>query len=335
MTQRREGSDGPMFVKDLWENQRWNLPTLRELFSQREIDAICSIPVPILNEEDSWSWHHTKDGLYSVKSAYNFLIEEETRKKATSSECNVDFNWKHIWHACIPPKIKLFAWRCVREGLTVMSRLLARGLSVDQRCPMCGEDEENTAYPILFCPAVSSIWRYSVLRLDTKAFAANEFREWCNRVYGKIKEKKWWDIFWCLAWGIWLKRNSWVFDRAAKSEEDTIHKAMCLVGEFEAVNASGEGEIHEQKDRSKWKVPSAGLYKLNSDVAFQESRMGIGGILRDEEGDVVVTYCSTMYGNFDVAVGEAVAMRSSLITAMEAGFRNLILETDISACSII
>ncbi|XP_021748387.1 uncharacterized protein LOC110714206 [Chenopodium quinoa] len=85
---------------------------------------------------------------------------------------------------------------------------------------------------------------------------------------------------------------------------------------------------NEQHPCSRWKGPPSGLYKLNSDAAFQGRRLRIGGILRDEEGVAVVTYCSTEDGKFDVAVGEAMAMRSSLKIAMEAGFRNFILETD-------
>ncbi|XP_021731507.1 uncharacterized protein LOC110698395 [Chenopodium quinoa] len=103
---------------------------------------------------------------------------------------------------------------------------------------------------------------------------------------------------------------------------------MCLVGEFEEANASADGVLQEQHLSSKWKAPAASLYKLNTDAAFQGQRLGIGGILRDEEGAAVVVYCSTENGRVNVAVGEAFAIRASLKTAMAAGFRNFILETD-------
>ena len=104
-----------------------------------------------------------------------------------------------------------------------MSRLMARGMNVDQCCPMCEEGEETTAHTLLFSPAASSIWRHSALRLDTRAFDADGFRGWCNLMYGKIKETNWWDIFWCLAWGIWLKRNAWVLDKREKREADILY----------------------------------------------------------------------------------------------------------------
>ena len=107
----------------------------------------------------------------------------------------------------------------------------------------------------------------------------------------------------------------------------TLYKTMCLVGEFEEANANADMGMQVQYFSSRWKAPVAGLYKLNTDPAFQGQWLGIGGILRDE-GAAVVVFCSKENGKVDVGVGEAIAMRSSLKIAMEAGFRNFILETD-------
>lgn len=40
------------------------------LFSQVEV-------VPIFDEEDTWYWHYSKDGRYTVRSAYRMLLKEE------------------------------------------------------------------------------------------------------------------------------------------------------------------------------------------------------------------------------------------------------------------
>ncbi|XP_021747455.1 uncharacterized protein LOC110713305 [Chenopodium quinoa] len=84
----------------------------------------------------------------------------------------------------------------------------------------------------------------------------------------------------------------------------------------------------DQHFSSKWVAPAAGLYKLNTDVAFHEQLLGIGGIVRDAEGDVLVAFCSTEKGCVSVDVGEAITMRGSLRIAMEAGFQKFILEID-------
>lgn len=79
----------------------------------------------------------------------------------------------------------------------------------------------------------------------------------------------------------------------------------------------------------KWKAPLEGVYKINTDAAmFEGSQIGLGGVVRDHVGDVVVGVCEKMQGSDDVAVVEALSARQGLKVAMEAGFLNLILEVD-------
>lgn len=47
------------------------------LFSQVEVEEIKGIVVPIFDEEDTWCWHYSKDGRYTVRSAYRMLLKEE------------------------------------------------------------------------------------------------------------------------------------------------------------------------------------------------------------------------------------------------------------------
>ncbi|XP_021751093.1 uncharacterized protein LOC110716770 [Chenopodium quinoa] len=220
------------------------------------------------------------------------LIEEDGRCKASSSAGQSPYKWQNIWHAGLPPKVKLFAWRSVWEGLPVMSRLVARGMQVDTIFPMYGEGEETTAHMILECRAASSIWRHYVLRLDTRQVDMGSFRGWCCLMQDKYKDSKWWDVFWSIAWGIWLKRNIWIFEKKERRESDILYKAMGLIGEYEEEN------LRENI--------------LNTNAAFHGQILGIGGVLRDDSGAAVVAYCSTKKGSFAVDVGEAIAMRASL-----------------------
>ncbi|XP_021736574.1 uncharacterized protein LOC110703132 [Chenopodium quinoa] len=181
---------------------------------------------------------------------------------------------------------------------------------------------------ILECPAASSIWRHSVLRLDTRQVDMGSFRGWCCLMQDKYKDSKWWDVFWSIAWGIWRKRNMWIFEKKERRESDILHKAMGLIGEYEEANLRENSVSQGLQCSSVWKAPAAGLYKLNTDAAFHGQILGIGGVLRDDSGAAVVAYCSTKKGSFAVDVGEAVAMRASFRIAMEAGFSKFILETD-------
>ncbi|XP_021750224.1 uncharacterized protein LOC110715912 [Chenopodium quinoa] len=104
---------------------------------------------------------------------------------------------------------------------------------------------------------------------------------------------------------------------------------MGLVGEFEEACKLNSPVVPSQNLGSVWKAPDAGAYKLNTDANFSvQQLLGVGGVLRDADGSVLMAYCSTLRGSYGVDLGEAIAMRQSLGIALEVGFRNFMLETD-------
>ncbi|KAL2925306.1 UTP--glucose-1-phosphate uridylyltransferase, partial [Bienertia sinuspersici] len=56
--------------------------------------------------------------------------------------------------------------------------------------------------------------------------------------------------------------------------------------------------------------------------------MGLGAIVHDYVGDVLMVVCDRWVGEGSVLMGEAMAVRSGLKIAIEAGFRQLIVEVD-------
>lgn len=63
--------------------------------------------------KDAWTWHFSKDGRFDVKSAYNMLTLEKAREHASCSLGVHTFDLNQIWNA----KVKIFAWRAIREGV--------------------------------------------------------------------------------------------------------------------------------------------------------------------------------------------------------------------------
>ncbi|XP_021747246.1 uncharacterized protein LOC110713094 [Chenopodium quinoa] len=107
---------------------------------------------------------------------------------------------------------------------------------------------------------------------------SRSFREWCNIWMEKIKEPKRWDMFWFLAWGIWLKRKGWVFEGKGKDDAVIIHKVAGLIGEYEDALERAVNVNPIQHLGSIWKSPEVGWYKLNLDAAvFGLQQLGIGG----------------------------------------------------------
>lgn len=109
-----------------------------------------------------------------------------------------------------------------------------------------------------------------------------------------------------------------------------MNKALRLVDEVERANEAKEDEQVLDADQcKKWKAPDYGVYKINTDDAvFKDQGLGLGGVARDHEGEVMVAMCSKVEGTFGVEVAEAMAARQTLLIVIEAGLRNVIMEAD-------
>lgn len=109
-------------------------------------------------------------------------------------------------------------------------------MDVDTTCAMCGEDNESVLHMLVLCREVKHTWRLSPLRLEVDNFEGRNFSDWCSKVREQHKNSQWQDIFWCIAWGLWLRRNAWSFEKKRKAVVEVISKALGLVAEFEKAN---------------------------------------------------------------------------------------------------
>ena len=61
------------------DTNQWNAQIIRETFLPFEADDICRIPLSYRRPEDKIIWHHSKQGLFTVKSAYRGCAEVENK----------------------------------------------------------------------------------------------------------------------------------------------------------------------------------------------------------------------------------------------------------------
>lgn len=95
----------------LQRERQWDMDLIRDLFSERDMNLILSIPLNA-DIDDNWYWRNKRLGIYIVKSAYLEL----QKIKRNSQEDNSVFRRK-LWNLKIPPKVKNFLWRAVQNFL--------------------------------------------------------------------------------------------------------------------------------------------------------------------------------------------------------------------------
>ncbi|KAL2939352.1 hypothetical protein RDABS01_000184, partial [Bienertia sinuspersici] len=299
------------WVSDLLEEDGWNHERVTTVFPNEVAREILKIQVPVYPQRDSWTWLYSKDGFYSVRSAYYIQLQGTYCIPSTSNNSSSNL-WNRIWRTKVPTKIKNFAWRSCKNGIPVKVNLVKRSACVDSRCQLCGEDNETTEHILLHCSEARKVWYLSPLRLSSGEHQDVSLKDKCLHLMTIYKEERWWELFWTIAWSIWTNRNAWCFEKKKKEGMELVQRATNLVN-----------------DPVRWTPPVEGTYKLNTDVAvFQEGKVGLGAILRDHMGETVVTTCWMVAGDYKVELGEGLAARHGLKIALEAGFEHIILETD-------
>ncbi|XP_030930796.1 uncharacterized protein LOC115956614 [Quercus lobata] len=90
---------------------------------------------------------------------------------------------------------------------------------------------------------------------------------------------------------------------------------------------TSSGSMHHQV---RWVPPSGSVYKLNVDATVFKGMKasGVGAVVRNENGEVMVAMAGKGSQVQDSEAAEALACRRAVEFALEAGFREIILEGD-------
>ena len=118
----------------------WNVEVLQNYFYPREAEVIRKIYVSEACNRDCLVWPKSSDGCYSVKTAYQMLAIEVINKVPSLSGGEGRKEWKSIWKIRVPPKIRHFMWRAVKDSLPTKQNLAHRKIPIDETCSLC-EDQ--------------------------------------------------------------------------------------------------------------------------------------------------------------------------------------------------
>lgn len=122
----------------------WDIDLLHDIFEDRDIQLILSIPLNTTNE-DVWYWNREKIGQYTVKSADAVIQEDRIVDQQVDTEW-----WKRMWNLQVPLRVKHFMWRATRDVLPTKDQLLTKRVLVLEFCPICNEGKESVCY-LSFC----------------------------------------------------------------------------------------------------------------------------------------------------------------------------------------
>ncbi|KAK8989957.1 hypothetical protein V6N11_064369 [Hibiscus sabdariffa] len=115
--------------------------------------------LPDLSHDDLFIWRKDNSGEYLVRSGYKLLCGGDAYPNENTTPCHADFIsvYTAIWSTNLPQKVKIYAWRFIKNYLPTASNLALRRLHPRLGCCFCDMTQESESLPSSHPSATCSV----------------------------------------------------------------------------------------------------------------------------------------------------------------------------------
>jgi ribonuclease HI len=325
-------------VKDLLNPQTnsWNTTIINQVFFPSEANIINQIPTSNTKSDDVISWQGTKEGNYTVKSGYNAIMEWRQAEGEVAQHCsnsNNNTRWSCLWKIPNPPKQTHLMWRIFNDALPVKTKLLSKGLICDSLCPRCQKGPETIDHVFFLCDQARQIWFSSPLNISTSNSQAPTYKDWLQHMLTTALKDSF-QLITAITYGIWNARNKKIFEGKDIPARETVEKAISALHEYK-LNTIPDN-IHTTEiqplpscNNTRWSPPPRNSLKLNVDAHLKDDgRLGLGLVLRGEDGSIVGAATKAENGSENVELSEVMGLVEAIKMIEERHLQNVIIEMD-------
>jgi len=123
--------------------------------------------------EDAFIWSHNKNGVYTTKSGYSWLLQNSDSPSNTTPT----LSWSWIWKLKVLEKFKLLVWLACHNVVPTLSLFHHRHIAPSAAYSRCGEQEETILHCLRDCRFSSSIW-FNLGSTDQTFFSDSVVHNW-------------------------------------------------------------------------------------------------------------------------------------------------------------
>ncbi|KAL0357534.1 UNVERIFIED_CONTAM: putative mitochondrial protein [Sesamum calycinum] len=310
------------------ETLDWNVDLVQQLFWPLDSSIILTIPISFHGEEDLMVWHYSRNGYFSVRSAYHLAMTIEDRP--CSSDCGVKVSqwWRKVWQARVPNKVKVFVWRACLNALPTGSNLNKRMGGLHAVCPFCHDETEDIIHVLAGCTFARQVWGLASLGADLSHRPNQGVIEWMQAGASQINSQRF-GMFLCVCWVIWWFRNQLAMDGTrVEPAQASVFAAQYLDSYLSQVDASAWHVC--SNSTAAWIAPSTDCIKINFDgvVFVAEGAIGVGIVARDSQGRCIAWLSHRVIRAGSGEMAEAWAAREAIQLAVRKGWRKVVIEGD-------
>ncbi|XP_058726592.1 uncharacterized protein LOC131597952 [Vicia villosa] len=171
--------------------------------------------VPLANVVDAFAWNCNAEGVFIVKSCYDWFKPELSDPTISAIIAKAA---AFLWKIKAPPKILFFGWKVIHNILATKDQLINSGMFLDpcdHLCVFCLMEVECLPHILGGCSVVSNIWRKVYELIGSFDDLTLEEFEGFFSIAEKLKNKEKnivVSVIWlATAWCIWNRRNTIIF----------------------------------------------------------------------------------------------------------------------------
>ncbi|XP_042944508.1 uncharacterized protein LOC122278379 [Carya illinoinensis] len=313
------------------ETKQWDRGLITEVFGPEVAAEIQRIPLSSSGLMDKLIWLGSKDGSFTVKSAYHLQKELYAQLKGQSSRgLPRQRDWTDLWKMQIPNANKSFLWRACLEALPTKLNLCRKRIVDSPICPICCLEEETTTHALWNCISAMDVWSQSHIFFQKSSFRVDSFKDLfeCLREQGTQPLM---ELFSVISRNIWLRRNKLVFEGSFMHPNLVVSQASLSLAAYKEAQGSRKSTPQASSTRmTGWYPPPSGSIKINWDAAVDvpQAKVGIGLVARDHEGRILVTKQLIISSIPDPLLAEGLGAFQAASLARDMEFSPVILEGD-------
>jgi hypothetical protein len=213
----------------------WNFSWRRNLF-QWEFERVTFLVEMLVNvrlshELDSWRWSFNTEAGFSVKSAYDAIMEYGgDLLNLTTFEEKI---FSSIWESPAPSKVMVFSWQLLHDRLPTKVNLARRGVlgqEVDGKCVWCDHSLEAANHLFLHCNVAHRVWIEIFNWLGVLiVMPPNILFDILSESVNKKNLRRGVRLVWhTTVWSLWIARNNVIFNGIVKEPLEIVEEIKVL-----------------------------------------------------------------------------------------------------------
>lgn len=241
-------------VRDLREEGQngWNIPLLIQLFGHVSTMKIVSAVHPPTEEgeEDRLIFLSASNGRFSVKQAYQQLtLNQSATHPSAASSSNSTTIWKLIWkRGFLQPRVRLFLWRVVQDGLPLAATLDRRINTGSLYCSVCSQRVEDPNHLLFGCDFARRCWLLGPIPIRTDRLTGS-VRDNLEYLASVTSEEDWSSIG-NIIWAIWRSRNAKMYQGIVPTHEQFLGFLTGIQEETRLARAMDKGKKRSEMNRN-------------------------------------------------------------------------------------